>query len=588
MKSFSRISLFSFTLWIAAALLISCKTQEHTSSSKKSETLNTRGISAKSEKEIANEGKYIEATKMEMLGNHQQALNLYNESLKGNADNDAAYYEIAKIYFEQHDYNNCLTNVKTAVKLNPSNKWYQELYADVLDKTGNQKAAASVYETLVKQYPENIDYYFNWAYFLSAGNQLQEAIRVYDLLEEKIGITEQLTMEKQQLYLRMNKPEKAASELEKLCAAFPYEPKYLAMLADLYSTSGNKDKAMQTLQKLIAIDPNNPNAQLALADYYRRNNQEDKAFESLKKVFESPEMSIDVKVQILVGYIPFLASSDKRKTEALELGNILTTVHPSDPKSFAMYGDILSQVDKYEEALKQYQLSLKLDNGKFLVWQQILMIESHLSMYDSLIHDADRCAELFPAQGLPYYMSGIANLQLKKYDKAIKGLSQAVTIGSEDKSFMSELYASLGDAYNKLKNYSASDSCYELSLTYNPKNSYTMNNYAYYLSLRGEKLQRAESLAEQAVKLDPKNENNMDTYGWVLYKAKKFPEAKTWIEKALSNGAENNGTVLEHFGDVLYQLGDVNGAVEYWKKAKDNKVDSENIDRKIADKKLYE
>ncbi len=587
MKFLSAFSSVFCSILIAVTLFCSCKTQEKYSFGK-NEKLNTTGISAKTDKEIESEEKYIEATKMEILSNHQQALNLYKECLKGNSDNDAVYYEMAKIYYEQGDYNNCLTNIKNAVKLNPSNKWYQELYAEALSKTGNQKEAAAVYGKLVKQHPDNIDYYFDWAFFLGASNQPQEAINAYNMIESKVGVGEQISMEKERLYLSIGKPDKAAAEIEKLAAAFPDEPKYLALLADLYSTTGNKDKAMLTLQKLAAVDPDNPNTQLALADYYRRNNQEDKAFEALKKVFISPEMNIDVKVQILVGYIPFLASSEKRKSEALQLSEILTTTHPADPKSFAVYGDILSQVDKYNEALKQYQSSIRLDNGKFLVWQQVLMIEAHLSLYDSLINDANLCAELFPNQGLPYYMSGVANLQKKNYEAAAKGFNHAVTIGSDDNKFMSQLYASLGDVYNKMKNYSVSDSCYELSLTADPKNTYTMNNYAYYLSLRGEKLNRAESLAQKAVELDPNNINNMDTYGWVLYKEKKFTEAKTWIEKALKSGAEKNGTVLEHYGDVLYQLGDVTGAVEYWQKAKDNNVESETIDKKIADKKLYE
>ncbi len=576
MKFFSASYYFLFSLLTAVTVLYSCKTQEKVSSAG-SESLNTNGISQKDSRSIAAEEKYIEATKMEMLGDHQQALNLYDECLKGLPNNDAAYYEMAKIYFEQKDYSSSLSNSKNAVRLNPSNKWYQELYAE-----------AKVYETLAKSYPDNVDYYFDWAFFLTASNQPEEAINVYNQIEAKVGVQEQISTEKQRLYIRMGKPDKAAEELKKLTVTFPDEPKYLAMLADLYTSLDKKEEALQTLQKLTSLDPNNPNAQLALADYYRRSGDDEKSFEALKKVFSSPEMDIDMKVQILVGYIPFLSTSEKRKTEAVELGKILSAVHPTDPKAFAMYGDILSQVDKYEEALGQYQQSVKFDNGKFLVWQQILSIEAHLFLYDSLINDANRCAELFPNQGLPHYMAGIGYMQKKKFEAAVKSLNKAVTIGSDDKKHMSQLYSSLGDAYNELKNYAASDSSYDLSLSYDPENYYTMNNYAYYLSLRGEKLDKAEKLASNAVTGDPKNANNMDTFGWVLYKEKKFAEAKVWIEKALKNGQENNGAVLEHYGDVLFQLGDVPGAVQYWQKAKDNKVESETIDKKIADRKLYE
>src|ERR1019366_4067065 len=122
----------------------------------------------------------------------------------------------------------------------------------------------------------------------------------------------------------------------------------------------------------------------------------------------------------------------------------------------------------------------------------------------------------------------------------VKSLERAAIIGSDDKKYVSQVYASLGGAYYKLKNYSASDSSYDLSLVNNPDNEYTLNNYAYYLSLRGEKLDKAASMAEKAVNLVPNNGNSMDTYGWVLYRQKKYEEAKKWIEKALKNGEQNN------------------------------------------------
>ena len=65
-------------------------------------------------------------------------------------------------------------------------------------------------------------------------------------------------------------------------------------------------------------------------------------------------------------------------------------------------------------------------------------------------------------------------------------------------------------------------------------------------------------------------------------------KAKIWLEKALRDGGDQDGTVLEHYGDVLYKTGDINGAVQYWMKAKEKNVDSHTIDKKIAERKLYE
>ena len=58
----------------------------------------------------------------------------------------------------------------------------------------------------------------------------------------------------------------------------------------------------------------------------------------------------------------------------------------------------------------------------------------------------------------------------------------------------------------------------------------------------------------------------------------------------MENGGGNNSVILEHLGDAYANLNDITKALEYWNKAKEvDKGDvSEFLDKKIADKKLYE
>ena len=86
----------------------------------------------------------------------------------------------------------------------------------------------------------------------------------------------------------------------------------------------------------------------------------------------------------------------------------------------------------------------------------------------------------------------------------------------------------------------------------------------------------------------PDNSSYQDTYGWILYQMKKYDDAKVWIGKAINNGGKTNGTLLEHYGDILFQLGETDEAIKYWKDAKAHGGNSVLLDKKIADKKLYE
>jgi predicted negative regulator of RcsB-dependent stress response len=46
--------------------------------------------------------------------------------------------------------------------------------------------------------------------------------------------------------------------------------------------------------------------------------------------------------------------------------------------------------------------------------------------------------------------------------------------------------------------------------------------------------------------------------------------------------------MFEHYGDILYRLGDIDNAVKSWIKAKEKGAKSEQLNKKIADKKLNE
>ena len=109
---------------------------------------------------------------------------------------------------------------------------------------------------------------------------------------------------------------------------------------------------------------------------------------------------------------------------------------------------------------------------------------------------------------------------------------------------------------NALKNNPEAFKAYDKSIQLKDDNAFVLNNYAYYLSLSGSELEKAEKMSKKAVTIDPQNSSFQDTYGWVLFKQGKYKDAGEWILKALQNKENSSSEVLEHYGDVLYKLGD--------------------------------
>ena len=64
--------------------------------------------------------------------------------------------------------------------------------------------------------------------------------------------------------------------------------------------------------------------------------------------------------------------------------------------------------------------------------------------------------------------------------------------------------------------------------------------------------------------------------------------AKEWIQKSLANGSDASAVVVEHYGDILYKLGEIKESIIQWKSAKTLGDGSKLLDKKIKDTRLYE
>ena len=110
-----------------------------------------------------------------------------------------------------------------------------------------------------------------------------------------------------------------------------------------------------------------------------------------------------------------------------------------------------------------------------------------------------------------------------------------------------------------------------------------LNNYAYFLSLDKKDLKKAERMSAQTVKMDPNNSTYLDTYAWIFFVQGNYTLARIYIESALKNDTTDSSELLDHYGDILYMLGDKEKAVEQWEKAKALGKNSDILDKKIAE-----
>lgn len=540
-------------------------------------------------KRLEFEASFYNGNKEKILGNNQEAARNFAGCLRISPKNPAASYELAMLMFKSGDVSNAEKLAATALEGDPNNEWYCLLYTEILMQQKKFKPALSLLEKLIVANPGNPENYLLKINCLLMSGDLKAAIKEYDRLEKMNGISEEISIQKERIYIKLQKFDLAVEELKKLIRSNPTEIRYHNLLAELYLANNKQDKALAVYEEARKIDPDNPYLHASLADFYRRNKNTKAYFEELKLVFKNRDYPTDNKIKSIAPYYTNLNSSDVELAAMVnELLDILVTTHPDDAAVFAVRGDFYLKEEKFEKAHEMYRRSAKIDKSNYSVFNQMMLIDSKLGNFENMILDAVNATELFPSQALPYLMGGMAYNQQKNYSKAISMLRTGIGYVVDNNLMLSQFYANLGDAYYQQKEYLRTDSCFDKALEINPEDTYVLNNYSYYLSLRKQKLEKAEKMSKKSNELDPGNPSYMDTYAWVLYAMQKYTDAKGWIERALEKDGNKNAVLLEHYGDILYRLDMKPQAFEYWKKAKEAGTGSEFLDKKIAEKKLIE
>ena len=527
---------------------------------------------------------FFNANKEKLLGNYELAESLFIKCLHIDSLNAAAMYELATIYNFRENKKSALSLSKKAATINPANVWYQLLYAQCLEEQKQYAELIPIYQQLTLNYPVKMEFYSALANAQLYVKKYNDALKTYDKMEEIMGVNEEVSFQKVRVYEKIGNKIKLQQELEKLIHSFPQEGKYYVMLGDYYRKNKQDEKAIQTYNELIKIDSNDPYVHLSLADYYRSIKQDDKSYNEVKLAFANERLDSDTKIQILLSYFAMSEKYPEYKIQTNELSKLLVNTHPQELKTNAIYAELLYKDKKLEESSKYYRKAITLDSSKYELWNQLLIIDSELNNLQAMLDESAEAIELFPNQAVPYLLNGMAHLQLKNYTKAIEVFDKGLIYVIDNKPMLGQFYSCLGDAYHKMDNLKASDSAYTKALEIEPKNVYVLNNYSYYLSLRVDKLEEAEKMSKKSNELEPNNDSYQDTYGWILYQMGKYAEAKIWIGKAMNSGGKENAIILEHYGDVLNKLGEVENALKYWKDALQRAPESESLKKKLAEK----
>ncbi len=353
-------------------------------------------------------------------------------------------------------------------------------------------------------------------------------------------------------------------------------------LAQAYNLSKNSKLALDYINKGIQTTKEDF-LYFDLADLYRFDKKIKLSFDALKQGFQSKKIDFADKNRIIMTLLN--PKGPYTKEQLLELANILVEVHPRIAESHMAKGQVLWLKDDKSAAQSSLAVAVSMNPYQIDAWRMLMSLDMDKGEFDQAIAHGGEALHYVANNATILYFTSMAYLMKKDMDNSRKFMEAALNNAQDESPFLqANIYGGLGDIYNSLKMYKASDAAYIEAIRLDSTNVTAMNNLAYYLSLRKERLDEATKYAAMATKLQPNNGTFEDTYAWVLFANGKYDDALVWIQKALKNTNPQTSVLLEHYGDILMKLGKTTDAVKQWNLALEKGVDTEENKLKLKKK----
>ena len=519
--------------------------------------------------------------------NFDVAIAYFEEALKAFSEDHASMYELSALYSKKGLHEKGFEMIKNAVELDGKNKWYKIRLADFYKQNYDYESFVSIYDELLENEPNNLEYLEVYIDALVQLEKFEEMIDKLDVFEDNIGVSEYISMMKIEIYNLLGKKDNVIEEMEKLSKAYPYETRYMSMLAEIYVQSGRDGDAYNLYLKVKELNPDDPYINTSLLEYYQKQGELDKAFDEFILVIKNQNLDYNTKTQIYEYWFDQKNEEDVTVKEAEAAGNAFIEAHPDKELGYYVIGTLHYNYENYVTAQKYYLDAIARDSSSFMSWYQLVFTDMALENVESLYEHSLKALRFYPEQPIFYLLNGLALMEMDKLNEAIKVFEKGRYLSANKEltanfdTYLADIYYQLGDREKTYKQY-------DRVLKNDPGNVYVLNNYAYFLSVDNIRLEDALRMSAITIEKEPRNPTYLDTYAWILYKLGRYKEAKKWMEKVFIYDKNANGVNYEHYGDILYKSGDTKNAVLNWKKAKKLGDTSEFIDKKIKDEKLYE
>jgi len=515
-------------------------------------------------------------------GEYEEALDLLTAAYLKNPESPGVNFALADAYLALNDLVNAAYYGKIAVSEEPENKWYHLKLAEIYRKAGQNDATVEALQSALKYHPGELDILFRLATIYIDFGQLLEANKIYNRILKQRGPIFDIYLQKFRNFNALQMRDSALVQLQEMRKLEPDNMATLHMMSQFYEGLDERDAAKEILLEARERNARDPQTLILLADMYIKEAKWDSLANTFISMISDPLIGPNQKME-LARYI-YREHSQRPNESELEFQaeRVLNSFSESEPDfgpAHLMAAEFHLQKNEIEPALDKLERATVVMPEQPDAWRQRMQLLFTEQRYEEVIANADSANKYVPDDAFIQFFAGASYMLSDQNEKAIEWLENA-TLSPARSNFRTVIYSTLADAYADQDMWEDAVDAYETALRLDANNHNAMNNYAYFMAIRDERIDYAEELALKAIGLEPDNAAYLDTVGWIFYLKNDYEKARQYIKASVETG-EASAEVFEHLGDVYDKLGEPEKAKKWWQQAVENDPEREYLKERL-------
>ena len=518
---------------------------------------------------------FVRALTEAYLGDHERAVQLFTNVLNARPGEPAVFSALAESYTALGQTAEALFYAAEAVEHGRDESSYYATLAELQTELNQPDAAISTYSSLLALRPRDAEALAALGRLQQQSGQFVEALATYEQLIDAAGETVALRLPMEALHARLGNTEEALHMLELAAEARRNEPMIQFRLGMAYRDAGRTDDAIRILERYLALEPANVEGTLMLADLLEDQGEYEGAV-ALRNGLASGSSADDQLRRAALLYER--AENDPgAAAEARQILGSLADDEDAPIEVLLMLGDLAFQHKDFALAADVLGRAIEHDPRNQEAWEQAAASRLYVENAEGAVELAEEGLILFPGNVALYRVAAYGYAHLDRPRKGIAKIAEALAILADEHpdnlKDRTKLLSLRGLLHDKLAEHRLADDAFEAALELDPENALVLNNYAYILSERDERLDDALVMAVRANDFVANNPYFLDTLGWVYFKLGRLAEAAEAIEQAVA-ADDSFALIYEHLGDVYDAQNRTTDARDVW--ARSLELDSEN------------